>query len=207
MTQPVQTVIYRFGPAHDPAWQFYSMPESTVGGAKTLDEARAEYRDALAFSLDTDTLPEVREYIEGEIGDLGIWLRLPIDHPNVDGAFEEVGGQIVAYPEDREYFLANPTAGGDPVIVTPSLDAPLGSILDQMSDHDSLIIFAMIRNPSDKLQNVWLVLAGGEADHRDDEASPTSFPSMGLTGDSPLSELLNAALKHHVNTISALALC
>ena len=86
MTQPVQTVIYRLNPAHDPAWQFYSMPESIVGGGKTLDEARAEYRDALAFSLDTDALPEVREYVEREIGNLGIWMRVPIDHPNFDGA-------------------------------------------------------------------------------------------------------------------------
>ena len=85
MAQPVQTVIYRLNPAHNPAWQFYSLPESVVGGGKTLDEARAEYRDALRFSLDTDALPEIREHIEREIGNLGIWMRLRIDHPNFDG--------------------------------------------------------------------------------------------------------------------------
>lgn len=65
MTDSAQTVVYRLDRAHDPAWQFYSMPESIVGGGKSLDEARAEYLDALAFSLDTDALPVVREYIEG----------------------------------------------------------------------------------------------------------------------------------------------
>src|SRR5882757_9910774 len=133
MTQPVQTAIYRLNAAYDPAWQFYSMPESIVGGGKTLDDARSEYRDALAFSLDSPALPEIREYIEGEIGSLGIWLRLPIDHPNVDGVFEQVGRQIAAYPEDRDWFLASTTAGGDPVVVTAPADAPLSSILDQMT--------------------------------------------------------------------------
>lgn len=205
MTQPVQTVIYRFVPAHDPAWQFYSMPESTVGGARTLDEARAEYRDALAFSLGTDSLPEVHEYIEGEVGDLGIWLRLPIDHPNVDGVFEQVGRQIVAYPEDRDFFFANPTAGGDPVIVTATPDAPLSSILEQMSAYDSLIL-AMLRRGPDQVQNVWLAMTGGEVEH-DGGEPPTTFASMGLTPNSPLRDLVKAALMRHVNTVSALALC
>jgi hypothetical protein len=205
MTQAVQTVVYRFNRAHDPAWQFYSMPESTVGGGETLDEARSEYREALTFSLNTDALPTVNEYIEGEIGDLGIWLRLPIDHPNVDGVFEQMGRQIVAYPEDRDFFFANPTAGGDPVVVTASADTPLRSILDQMSVHDSLIL-AMLRTTPEKVQTMWLALTGGEVEHGGEEP-PTSFASMGLTADSPLSDLVKAALKHHVNTVSALALC
>jgi hypothetical protein len=205
MTQPVQTVIYRLNRAYDPAWQFYSMPESVVGGGKTLDEARSEYRDAIAFSLGTEARPEVNEYIEGEIGDLGIWLRLPIDQPNVDGVFEQVGRQIAAYPEDRGWFFANPTAGGDPVVVTAPIDAPLSSILDQMSVYDSLIL-AMIRTTPGKVQNVWLALTGAETEHDSDEP-PTSFAAMGLTPDSPLGDLLEAALKHHVKTVSALALC
>ncbi|MCA2359575.1 hypothetical protein [Mycobacterium intracellulare] len=205
MTQPVQTVIYRLNAAYDPAWQFYSMPESIVGGAKTLDEARSEYRDALAFSLDHDALPAIHEYIEGEIGDLGIWLRLPIDHPNVDGIFEQVGRQITAYPEDRDWFFANTTAGGDPVIVTASADAPLSSILDQMTIYDTLIL-VMLRRAKGNVQNVFLSLAGAETVDGMEEP-PTSFGSMGLTPDSPLRDLLAAALKHHVNKISALALC
>lgn len=102
MSQPVQTVIYRLNRAYDPAWQFHSMPESIVGGGKTLEDARSEYRQALAFSLDSPNQPELREYIEGEIGSLGIWLRLQIDHLNVNAVFEDLGRQISAYPEDRD---------------------------------------------------------------------------------------------------------
>lgn len=205
MTRPAQTVIYRLDSAHDPAWQFYSMPESIVGGGKTLDDVRAEYRDALAFSLGSPALPEIREYIEGEIGSLGIWLRLPIEHPNVNGVFEQVGRQITAYPEDRDWFFANTTAGGDPVIVTPSADAPLSSILDQMTIYDTLILL-MLRRAEGTVQNAFLSLAGAETVGATEEP-PTSFGSMGLTPDSPLRDVLAAAVKHHVNKISALALC
>jgi hypothetical protein len=205
MTQPVQTVIYRLNPAHNPAWQFYSLPESVVGGGKTLDEARAKYRDALRFSLDTDALPEIREHIEREIGNLGIWMRLPIDHPNFDGVLSEAERQIAAHPEDRDWFFANTTAGGDPVMVTASADAPLSSILDQMTIYDSLILAMLYRAPG-KVQNVWLSLAGAETADETKEP-PTSFGSMGLTPDSPLRDLLEAALKRQVNKISALAHC
>ncbi|BBX74220.1 hypothetical protein H7H78_01980 [Mycobacterium shinjukuense] len=205
MTLPAQTVIYRLDPAHDPEWQFYSMPESIIGGGKCLDEARAEYRDALAFSLDTDVLPEVREYVEREIGNLGIWMRLPIDHPNFNGVLSDVRRQITSYPEDRDWFFANTTAGGDPVIVTASPDAPLSSILDQMTIYDSLILAMLYRAPG-KSQNDWLSLVGAEAVDETEEAA-TSFEAMGLTPDSPLRDLLAAAMERQVNKISALAHC
>ncbi|MDM2078754.1 Uncharacterised protein [Mycobacteroides abscessus subsp. abscessus] len=206
MTQPVQTVVYRFDPAHDPAWQFYSMPESIVGGGTTLDEAQHEYRDALQFSLDTDTLPEVREYIEREIGKLGIWMRLPIDHPNFDEVATQVGRQIEAHPDDRHWFLSNTTAGGSPVIVTAPVTEPLSSILNQMTVFDSLILAMLHRPTSGPLQNVWLVIAGAATASANAE-SLTSFEALGLTADSPLRDLLKAALARQINTISALARC
>lgn len=203
MTQPVQTVVYRLDPAHEPNWQFHSMPESIVGGAKTLDEARSEYRDALKFSLDTDALPAINEYVERQIGDLGIWLRLPIDHPNFDGVLSEAKRQIDA--DDRDWFFANPTAGGDPVIVTTPPDAPLSSILDQMSVYDSLIL-AMRYRDRENDQNLFLAFAGA-ATVSDSDEPLMSFESMGLTPDSPLRDLLSAALKLHVTTVGAPALC
>lgn len=180
------------------------MPESVVGGGKSLDEARAEYRDALAFSLDIDALPEVREYVERQIGNLGIWMRLPIGHPNFDGVLSQMARQIEAHPDDRDWFLANTTAGGDPVIVTASVKAPLSSILDQMTIYDSLILAMLYQPPSGTRQNVWLSLAGAEIDS---DVPPTSFGEMGLTPDSPLRDLLKAAVERQVNTIGALALC
>jgi hypothetical protein len=155
--------------------------------------------------LDSDVLPAVNEYVEREIGTLGIWMRLPIDHPNFDGVLSEAERQIVGYPEDRDWFFANRTAGGDPVIVTTSPAAPLRSILDQMSIYDSLILAMLYRTPGN-VQNVFLTLAGAETKNDGDEP-PMSFASMGLTPDSPLRDLLAAAISHHMKTVSALALC
>lgn len=206
MTHPVQTVIYRLDPAHDPAWQFYSMPESIVGGGKTLEQAREGYRDALRFSLDTDALPEVHEHVEREIGKLGIWMRLPIDHPNFDGVASQAERQIEAHPDDRTWFFEHITAGGSPVMVTAPVEESLSSILNQMTVFDSLILAMLYRPPSGGLQNVWLALTGAEADS-DSAEPPTSFGSLGLTLDSPLRDLLKVAVERKVKTISALALC
>ena len=155
MAQPRQTVIYRFNAAYDPAWQFHSMPESIVGGGATLDDARSEYSAALAFSLATDAVPAIREYVETEIGGLGIWLRLPADHPDAEGVREQVSRHLAAHPEDRDWFLANTTAGGDPVIVTATADAPLGSILEQMTADDTLIL-AMLGRADGAARNVFV---------------------------------------------------
>jgi predicted RNase H-like HicB family nuclease len=203
MGQPTQSVVYRLDVAHDPAWQFYSMPESIVGGGKTLEEARAEYQDALRFALETADLPLVHEYIEREIGNLGIWLRIPVGQGDYDKLLRDAERQID--PDDRDWFLAHPTAGGDPVIVNALPDAPLSSLLEQMSGYDSLIL-AMRYHGDEKVKNIFLVIAGA-ATESDSTESPTSFESMGLSPDSPLRDLAAAALKSHVTTVSAPALC
>ena len=155
MAQPRQTVIYRFDAAYDPEWQFHSMPESIVGGGGTFDEARSEYLAALGFSLETDALPAVDEYVETEVDGFGIWLRLPVDHPDAEGVREQVSRQLAAHPENRDWFFANTTAGGDPVIVTASADAPLGSILEQMTAGDTLIL-AMLDRPDGPARNLFV---------------------------------------------------
>jgi hypothetical protein len=203
MAQPVQTVIYRLDPAHDPAWQFYAMPESIVGGGKTLDEARAEYRDALTFSLDTNVLPAIREYVEREIGNLGIWMRIPVGLGDFDVILSEAERQIE--PDDRDWFFANPTAGGDPVILNTLPDVPLSSILDQMSVYDTLILAMRFHGP-EKVQNLFVAFAGAATESVSDKPL-TSLESLGLTADSPLSDLLEAAVKLHVTTVSAPAFC
>lgn len=206
MEQDAQTVVYRLDAAHRPAWQFYSMPESIVGGGKTFEAARSEYLAALRFTLDTTDLPPVREYIEREIGSTGIWLRLPFDHPNFDGVLSEVERQIMGHPDDLPWFFANATAGGDPVVVTTAVDSPLVSLLDQMTAYDSLILTMLYKPPSGKIQTVWLALTGAESEAEAVEAS-TSFDALGLTPDSPVRDLLKVAMERQVRQISALVPC
>jgi hypothetical protein len=203
MGQQAQSVVYRLAPAHDPAWQFYSMPESIVGGGQTLDDARAEYRDALRFALESDDLPLIREYVEQEIADFGIWLRIQLGLGDYDTIVRNAREQIE--PDDLEWFLAHPTAGGDPVIVNAVPDAPLSSLLEQMTVHDHLIL-AMRYHGTEKLQNIFLAFAGAET--KDAMAEPLmDFEALGLTPDSPLSDLLEAAIDRHLTAISAPAFC
>lgn len=203
MGQTAQNVVYRLDTSQEPAWQFYSMPESIVGGGETLDEARAQYQDALRFSLETDDLPMVREYVEREIGNLGIWLRIPVGQGDYDELLRDAERQID--PDDRDWFLSYPTAGGDPVIVNALPDAPLSSLLEQMSVYDSLIL-GMRYHGGGQVKNIYLVIAGAATEDASSEPL-MDFESLGLTPDSPLSKLLEAALERHLTGVSAPALC
>jgi hypothetical protein len=200
MAAPAQAVIYRLDDAHKPIWQYHSMPESAVGGANTLDEAREQYRDALRFLLDTDELPKIREYVERE-AHLGIWVRTRIEDPNADGILAEIAGQISQYPrEDLDWFYRSATAGGDPVVFYGLPDDPLFSIFDQMTPFDSLILMAGLgRHPggSRPAKLMWLVVEGLEAKREDTDQVPIGLNEFGLTPESPLKEVFAAALRHH----------
>jgi hypothetical protein len=192
MTQQVQTVIYRPDAALQPVWQFYSMPESIVGGGSTLEDARKQYFDALKFSLDDpDQPPEVREYVEREIEPLGIWIRTPLDSPNADRSWSQVASQIVQYPpEDRAWFYHHLTAGGDPVIVPATADVRLSSIFEQMTPFDSLIVVMGVHD-GENLRIAWIVINGIAADREGN--APISLEQLGLTPVSSLRQVLEGA--------------
>ena len=195
---PPQTVIYRLDTAHKPQWQFHSMPESAVGGGNTLDEAREEYRDALHFLLDTDELPEIREYIEKE-AHVGIWVRTLLTDPHGDAQVQEIGRQISSYPpEDLDgFFYRNPSAGGDPVVFHGHPNDQLGSIFQQMTPFDSLILMAGVGDGGPVPQKVmWLVIAGTGSPVDHDESLP-DLDKVGLTPQSPLREVFSVVWRHY----------
>ncbi len=195
MAAPAQTVIYRLDEAHKPVWQFHSMPESAVGGGNTLDEAREQYRDALHDLLDTDQLPEIREYIERE-AHLGIWVRTLMADPYGDTVLGEVATQISSYPpDDLDWFYGSPTAGGDPVIIHGAPTDPLASVFDQMTPFDSLILMMGLGDGGPKpKQLMWLVIAGMEAPN-DTNQPPVGLTELGLTPDSRLIDVFAVALQ------------
>ena len=197
MATPPQTVIYRLDAAHKPEWQFHSMPESAVGGGRTLDAAREEYRDALRFLLDTDRLPKIHEYIERE-AHVGIWVRTLLGDPHGDAQMQEIGSQIASYPpEDLDgFFYRNPTAGGDPVVFHGRPNDPLASIFQQMTPFDALILMAPVGDGGLKPQKlVWLVIAGTESSVERDESLP-GLGELGLTPESPLRDVFAVVWKH-----------
>lgn len=206
MDQPTQTVIYRLDKRHKPIWQFHSMPESIVGGGRSLEHARTQYRDALSFSLDDERpLPEIREFIErgNKGGDQRrrIWVRTALDSPVGDNAYKNIARQISIYPdEDLEWLSRYPSAGGDPVVVSCGPNDTLGSIFDQMTPFDFLI--AVIGHGSgDRVTSlVWLVVQGAATLRKGDR--PTKLDEFQLTRDSQMSEVFRLALEHGDVTVS-----
>lgn len=195
MQQPAQTVIYRRNEAKNPAWQFYSMPESIVGGAPTLDEARERYSEALKFSLDQEQLPQVNEYIEREIGSLGIWVRTPLRSHLGDRSFSQVASQVSQYDDgDREWFFRYPTAGGDPVLIPGTSEDRLSSIFAQMTQFDSLIV-VMGHFVGEDLTIAWIVVDGVNAYRDARSEKPVGLDKLGLTPDSTLREALDVAMQ------------
>lgn len=199
MDKRAQSVVYRHYKDLEPPWQYHSMPESVVGGASTLESARSDYRDALRFSLETETLPKISEYVEYHVPGFGVWVRLPRQQT----ARHDVIAQVVAQlrPEDRDWFAAHPTAGGDPVILPGDPDQTIAYVLDQITPFDSIILMMVHREKSANLQTVWLVVSGKVTDDEDD-APLTSFESLGLTPESSLRDLATVAVTQHVSRLT-----
>lgn len=197
MTADAQTVIYRLDATHKPKWQFHSMPESAVGGGDSLDEAREQYRDALRFLLDTDELPEIKEYVEKE-AHLGVWVRTWLGDPNGDALVREIGRQISSYPpEDLDgFFYRNPSAGGDPVVFHGGPSDPLSSIFQQMTPFDSLILVGGIGDRGLQTKSlIWIVIEGPKADLGNEP--PVGLDELELTPDSTLGEVFAVARRLH----------
>jgi hypothetical protein len=199
MSRPAQTVVYRYDKAHTPAWQFFSMPDSVVGGGNTLESAQATYRNALEFSRGVAELSKINEYVETEADDLDIWVRTALADPERDTLTTDVTRQLQAHPEDHGWFDVHLTAGGYPVVVPGALDDPVSTIFDQMTPFDSLIVWTVYRS-AERVSSVWLVMAGNRS--AGDE-SLTSLESLGLTEGSPLRELVHLAVERELNTFSA----
>ena len=184
-----ENVIYTYEGEYLPPWQYYSMPHSCVGGGDTMDDARASYREALAFLLQVDPadLPPIVEHIEVEAID-GVFVRYPArDRLRANGA--QLVTQLLRDPSffdprlEKALHLA-PTASGHPVLVITELDDPINLALDQMTIHDSLwLAFPLPVAPHGYKGMVGLIsLAGEQAENVDAISVELDKPTlMGMT--------------------------
>ncbi|GAA1482579.1 hypothetical protein GCM10009624_30190 [Gordonia sinesedis] len=203
MTSDSQVVVYRSCMSGGPEWQFYSMPESIVGGAHDLEDARQQYRDALAFSLDVETsdLPVLRELVEYEADKgTGLWIRGGLDSPTFDGAVDVLTNYVASQTaEDVRWFFAQPAASGDAIIVPVEPTDTLGSVTSQMTPFDSVWIVSRGKHPDGSDMLVWLALEGNSADSGG-EVEPTNLTDLGLTPESPISDVYRLVIKSNTQT-------
>ncbi|MDL9948027.1 hypothetical protein QSJ19_21070 [Gordonia sp. ABSL11-1] len=192
MTSNTQVVVYRSCMSGGPQWQFYSMPESIVGGADDLDDARQQYRDALAFSLDvpTNQLPEIRELVEYEADKgTGIWIRGELDSATLEGAVRVLTTYVSSQSADQvQWFFEQPAASGDAIIVPVEPIDTLGSVTSQMTPFDSVWVVSRGTHGDGSNMLLWLALEGHSAESNDD-VEAKNLGDLGLTPDSTFADL------------------
>src|SRR4051812_8651609 len=109
MTSRPQVVVLRFCKGLRPAWQFYSMPESVVGGGDKIEEARMRYREGLAFALELDDpneLPPIKEYVERETSPgSGVWIRIDDSSRNGKEVFRAIARNFEGMPEGHRKWI------------------------------------------------------------------------------------------------------
>lgn len=179
----IQHVFFRVDPSSTPKWTFYATPVSIVGGGSTLSEAREAAQEALRFALETNDLPEIREYTEREAVP-GAWIRTALDEHRIDRqeAFDVLQGALRTAPEGAFDAVA---ATGDVIIVPCEPTDTLGFVSDQMTRYDAL--WVALNDPE---YIHWIALHGDQADV--DDSDGPSLGELGFGRDSLLVEALSA---------------
>ncbi|MGY2027182.1 hypothetical protein ACW9HR_01195 [Nocardia gipuzkoensis] len=190
-----QTVVYRFCPDAGPKWQYYSMPESILGGADTLAEAKQDYREALAFALDAEpeALPPIREHTERPIV-AGVFVRTALDEHQLDRAeaFDVLAPAFAnRNPIEIEWLFEHTTASGDVVAVVCEPSDDVAFLLDQITPHDA--IWMVLNGPN---MVAWRAI-GGLLAANPTETAGTSLSDLGVNASTPVLEFASTmSLKH-----------
>lgn len=177
----------RVGPARAERWATYSYPMSIYVAGGHLAEVRAEFRNA--FDDVADLVGEgcrIVEHVERPLLE-GVYVRTADDRRKTDRTkaaqrFEAT----LADPAHRDDFVARApvSATGDIVVVACVGDDRISWLLEQMNEHDSLVICLATDEPA----VWWTWLAGARA--RLNEAHVGTLADVGLTAESSVADLV-----------------
>ncbi len=164
-THLTENVVYRYTPDEHPAIRYRSTPSLCTGTADTLAEARARYRADLTALLDVDRreLPPVIEHVESVVH--GMWVREKVGAVHRDHSADRMFLQTLladgqAQAELRAYLNRACGVGVEPVIVLTEREDTVGSVLDQMTPRDAVLVAY-----SDPDRDVgWAAIYGPEAE-------------------------------------------
>lgn len=184
-------VIYRLeervSPGVPERWSTYSYPVSIYVGGSNLAQARAEFREALDDMSDLlDDQYELVEHLERPLVD-GAYVRTAIDRSNLDRAetaqrFESTLGDL---KQRRDFAARAPlSASGDTVVVACVGRDKVGWLMEQMNEHDSLVICLATGTPL----VWWTWLAGHEATINEKDRG--TLDDAGLTAESIVSDFV-----------------
>jgi hypothetical protein len=170
-----ENVVYRYHPDDHPAIYYHAVPSACAGSAEDLGAARLAYRADLTGLLHVDRheLPHVVEHLEAVVE--GIWVRTRVGAVHRDHTGDRMFLQTLLAPgraqEDLRTQLELVAGRGmDPVVVIVEHTDTVGSVLDQMTPRDTVVVAY-----SDAENTVgWTVIYGPEAaGHQDIPRAPS----------------------------------
>lgn len=187
-------VVYRVDDpgSADEQWSTYSFPHGIFVAGSTLDEVRAEFRDAATALPDFDSVA-IREHLERPLV-RGAYIRVAVDRRMLDrDETADMMRRSVSVLDQREDFLATlPVAAtGDAVMIACQRTDRLRWVFEQMSEHDTVGVCAS--GPSTEAGEFiwWSFIAGLHAERLGDKPLE-SLASGGLTSDSSVVEFMRA---------------
>jgi hypothetical protein len=170
-TQEAEHVAYRYDADCD-AITFHSFPHGRTGCATTLDDARKRYRASMIelLGISRRELPRRVEHLEAIVD--GIWVRTKVGAVHRDPSSDKMFLQTLlaegaAQDALRRHLHGAVNRGATPVVVIVEPGETLGSVLDQMSADDVVVVAHA--DPHEAVR--WLALYGPHAIGAD-EARP-----------------------------------
>jgi hypothetical protein len=164
-----ENVVYRYHPDNHLAIYYHAVPSGCAGSAEDLGAARSAYRADLTGLLHVDRheLPHVIEHLEAVVE--GIWVRTRVGSVHRDHTGDRMFLQTLLAPgraqdDLRAQLELAAGRGMDPVVVIAEHTDTVGSVLDQMTPRDNVVIAY-----SDAENTVgWAIIYGPEAEGRQD---------------------------------------
>jgi hypothetical protein len=198
-------VIYRLEqpakPGEPEHWATYSYPIPIYVSGTNIESVRSAFREAVEFAFGEDTQEyQLVEHLERPLVD-GAYVRTAVDRRYLDRAqtaqaFERT---LSDRAQRTDFARTAPMSGsGDTVVVAVTGNDRLGWLMEQMNDHDSLVVCLL--GPGDMVW--WSYIAGQHAELANLRTGST-LADDGLDADSTVSELITKDSSHAGRLVSA----
>ncbi len=184
-----ENVVYRYDPRDHLAIRYHAIPSACRGSAENLGAARSSYRNDLIELLHVDRheLPRVIEHVEAAV--YGMWVRSRVGAVHRDHHADRMFLQTLRGPGNAQDALRAEVAmatqrGLQPVVIIVEPTDTVGSVLDQMTPHDTVVVACSDIDAA----VAWAVIYGPKADSRQDIPQP---PSATELRDMPVSTFVH----------------
>lgn len=165
----VENVVYRYHPDAHPSLYYHAIPSGCSGSAEDLAAARSAYRSDLTRlrNVERHDLPPVIEYLEAVVD--GMWVRTRVGAVYRDHTGDRMFLQTLLDPgQSQDDLRAQVELAGDrgldPVVVIVESADTVGSVLDQITPRDTVVV--AYADTESKVG--WAVIYGPEAAGRQD---------------------------------------